>query len=285
MHNARIRSAGERVSYSAKGVEQHSLSVLNIAENVTEAMNRQVSEVERVSVHISELSLAIEEVAKNATLSSDETGLTSAIVEQGKGVVDQTVSSILELASRVEQAVVQVELLRRATQDIAEATSVITDIADQTNLLALNAAIEAARAGDQGRGFAVVADEVRSLAHRTQDTTRSIDAVIDRLSNESQQLVDSMTVGQEQAKACVEFAGGAGDALESILQSVHKIADMSAVIASASTQQSAAASELSDNLNTIKSASHEAHDAASRSYSASQGLAQTAREVVQSVTV
>lgn len=94
-----------------------------------------------------------------------------------------------------------------------------------------------------------------------------------------------MTVGQEQAKSCVEFAGGAGDALESILLSVHKIADMSAVIASASTQQSAAASELSDNLDAIKSASHEAHDTASRSYSASQGLAKTAREVVQSVTV
>ncbi|WP_271270764.1 methyl-accepting chemotaxis protein [Aliamphritea hakodatensis] len=285
VQEARIRSASERVGYSAQRVHAHSTDSLEIAEQVSEAMERQVGEVERVAVHIEELSQAIEEVAANATRTSDETSLTNQVVEQGKDVVDTTVSSIMELATRVEQAVVQVESLRSSALDIAEATSVITDIADQTNLLALNAAIEAARAGDQGRGFAVVADEVRTLAQRTQDTTRTIDAVIERLAKESQQVASSMEVGQTQAQNCVGHANQAGEALESILQSVHKIADMSSMIAAASVEQSAAATELSENLTGIKDSSLGAQDAAGRAYESSQALSATAKEVVQSVNV
>ncbi|WP_271270763.1 methyl-accepting chemotaxis protein [Aliamphritea hakodatensis] len=285
LHQARIRSAGERVGYSAMRVHSHSNDSLEIAEHVSEVMLRQAEEIDRVAVHIEELSQAIEEVAANATRTSDETAQTNRIVEQGKTVVDDTVASIMDLAARVEQAVTQVESLRASALAIADATGEITAIADQTNLLALNAAIEAARAGDQGRGFAVVADEVRTLAQRTQETTRTIDGVIDRLAAESRQVAASMAEGQSQAQNCVEHAAVAGESLEQILQSVNNIADMSGMIAAAAVEQSAAATELTENLNGIRDSSQGAQDAAGRAFSSSQALAATAREVVQCVNV
>ncbi len=99
----------------------------------------------------------------------------------------------------------------------------IDEIARQTNLLALNAAVEAARAGDAGRGFAVVASEVRSLAQRSSQAAKDIK--------------DLITNSNGQVKDGVELVNRAGTALNEIVESIKKVADIVSDIATASIEQ------------------------------------------------
>jgi len=110
---------------------------------------------------------------------------------------------------------------------IGHVVGVIGDVARQTNLLALNATIEAARAGEAGRGFAVVATEVKGLATQA---SRATDEIIAQVAD--------MEGATREAVAAV------GD----IAETVGRIKEISASIATAAVEQGAATSEIARNV-------------------------------------
>ena len=104
--------------------------------------------------------------------------------------------SMNDIKTSVESTNVEIEGLKKLSDNIGQILTAITGIAEQTNLLALNAAIEAARAGEAGRGFAVVADEIRKLAEQTNKETGKISDLIVTI----QTKVETVKNGGEQAK-------------------------------------------------------------------------------------
>lgn len=70
---------------------------------------------------------------------------------------------------------------KTSSDQISEASKVITEIARNTNLLALNATIEAARAGEAGKGFAVVAGEIQKLSDESAVSAKHINEIISKL--------------------------------------------------------------------------------------------------------
>ena len=113
--------------------------------------------------------------------------------------------------------------IEESSRKISDIIGVIDEIARQTNLLALNAAVEAARAGEAGRGFAVVASEVRSLAQRSSQAAKDIK--------------DLITNSTGQVKEGVDLVNRAGTALNEIVESIKKVADIVSDIANASAEQ------------------------------------------------
>ena len=241
-----------------------------------EGMNRQHAETEQVATAMNEMSMSVHEVAGNASNAADAAQQADEAAKKGQQVVKGTVDDIHNLATEVESAAEVIGKLKEDSIGIGAVLDVIRAIADQTNLLALNAAIEAARAGEQGRGFAVVADEVRSLASRTQESTREIQGMIERLQNGAASAADAMDQGRRSADATVEKAGQAGESLDAITQVVDTIRDMNTQIAHAAEQQSTTAEEINRNVATINTISVETSHGAEQTAKATDELAQLA---------
>jgi len=126
------------------------------------------------------------------------------------------------------------------SKKIEEIIHVIDDIAFQTNLLALNAAVEAARAGEQGKGFAVVAEAVRSLAQKSAEAAKDINALIK----------DNV----EKSGHGATIASNSGAVLQDILLAVKKVADLNGEIAAGSREQATGLEQISKAMNQLDQA-------------------------------
>lgn len=239
--------------------------------------------VDQVSTAATEMSAAVHEVAQNAQNAADAAREAEEQSRQSAKVVSATISAIRQLAHEVESASDTIQTLEQETANIGAVLAVIKGIAEQTNLLALNAAIEAARAGEQGRGFAVVADEVRALAARTQDSTKDIQQMIERLQSGVQNAVKAMHSGGAQARDSVERAAGVDKALSDTGDSVQRINDMAAQIATACEEQGSVTEEIARNISDIRDLSDEAAQNSEHSTRASQHLSELSNSLSQLV--
>ncbi|RMD77982.1 MAG: methyl-accepting chemotaxis protein [Gammaproteobacteria bacterium] len=219
-----------------------------VVERSSQGVQRQEAETEQLASAINEMSATVREVAHHAAEAANAAGEADREAGHGREVVQQTVQAIQTLAGEVEQAADVIQQLERESASIGKVLDVIRDIAEQTNLLALNAAIEAARAGDQGRGFAVVADEVRTLAQRSEQSTREIQEMIERLQGGARRAAGTMEQSRGRAHEGVQQAGRAGQALEAIAHRISVINEMNGQIASAAEQQSRVAEEIHRNI-------------------------------------
>jgi methyl-accepting chemotaxis protein len=245
----------------------------------TQSLQQQNNEIEQAATAVTEMTTAVEEVARNAVSTSDATRQSSESAMLGQERVSDTVNAISALASDVQITGGLVQSLASQSQDIGKVLEVIRAIAEQTNLLALNAAIEAARAGESGRGFAVVADEVRALAYRTQQSTQEIEQMVQGMRTGATQALDSMQASSSRAASTLAMAERAGEALQTITASVHQIHERNLVIASAAEEQAQVAREVDRNLVNIRDLSVRSATGADQTSASSHELSQLANSL------
>lgn len=273
-HN--LRDTLQQIADSSSLLASSSEELHAVTEDGRRGLHQQNDEIEQAVTAVTEMTAAVEEVARNAVSTSQATRDTDESARHGHAQVGQTIDSIRLLTADIGSAGEEVGQLASNVRNIGQVVNVIRAIADQTNLLALNAAIEAARAGDHGRGFAVVADEVRALAQRTQQSTGEIEQMISAIQTETEQAVATMNASRERADSTLELAQSAGDALGTITDAIATINERNLVIASASEQQAQVAREVDRNLVNIRDLSLQSSAGADQTNAASQELSRLA---------
>lgn len=267
-----LSSLIDDISTQSNQVQNTNLALTNSFLDIVESSRKQHDQTLQSSAAINQMAASVQEVASSAVNTAEAAVKADGSAKNGKIIVLKTIDDIKHLASNVEFATSSIRELNLEAQNIGSILTVIESVAEQTNLLALNAAIEAARAGEQGRGFAVVADEVRQLAHRSSGSAREIKEIIEKLQSLSANTVDIMSQSLEKARQTTLQTSHAGNALNEVVQSIEVIRDRSAMIASATEQQAAAANNINNNIALISTLNQNAKQAVDNAFDENQRL-------------
>lgn len=247
-------------------------SLLIVSANSQRAADDQCHAITMVVTAVNELTMAIQEVARNTGNTAQNTKQATAITDSGQERIRLAVDRVQQLAVRINETADYMLRLEGEAKNVTSVIDVIRGVAEQTNLLALNAAIEAARAGEQGRGFAVVADEVRTLASRTQQSTADIQGMLGKLQQGVQHAVEAMGASSAMTADAAASASEAGQSLMGIGTAVKQISDMTLQIATAAEEQSSVTAEIDKNLVQINSLAMNNAEGASKTAVESQRL-------------
>ncbi len=203
VHNLHVSS--DTLTEFTENIQQNfsaineSISNINVAvEEIATGATSQANETQAVSGQMNDMGIAVEKA------SQDIMGLmrTAEGMERSNREVSETLEELVTISTSTRDSIEGVQRQTNETNqsamEIQNAVALISDIAGQTNLLSLNASIEAARAGEQGRGFAVVADEVRKLAEQSGQSAQQIEVIVQQLIAKSNSSVEAMNAVMEE---------------------------------------------------------------------------------------
>jgi methyl-accepting chemotaxis protein len=171
---------------------------------------QQAATVVETSTTLEQISTNISSNAASTVKADDLAREAVSLARKGENILENTINSVTEVAV--------------TSKRIEEIMDLVSEITFQTKLLALNAAVEAARAGEHGKGFSVVAHEVRSLAKRSAEAGKDIQALVK----------DSM----HKVEIANQLVKQTGISLKKIIEHIESLAESISEISTATQEES-----------------------------------------------
>jgi len=239
----------------ASSIGETASSVAQIHANIESTRN----EVAKQSECLEDTASIIEEMARNIESLDGSIELQAAAVSESVSSIEVMVASLRSISSITTDAESHMSGLRGASDDgkqtintavqtirrvsassdnLEQATTVVSGIARQTNLLAMNAAIEAAHAGEAGKGFAVVADEIRKLAQSA--------------ANQAKGIARDLRAARDLIASVDENSGRTTIAFETVSNAVSQVATLIERINNAVSEQNAGSEHIIDALRLMR---------------------------------
>jgi methyl-accepting chemotaxis protein len=265
-----VASSAEELSATAAELEKNSAL--------------QSGQIDQSVTAMTEMTQAIQDVARNANETADSAGRMKQIAIGGKKVLDETSSELINFADVVRKSAEKIESLGESSEAITNIVDMIKDIADQTNLLALNASIEAARAGDMGRGFAVVADSVRQLAYRTTESADEIGRTVKEMQVKVEGAVSIMQKERKAIENIMTRVESTQKSMEEIVVCVEQVYGMVQTIATTTEEQSATAEDVNRSMVSINEITRQLSASVNDIKGTSQSFASLAADLQQMVS-
>ena len=210
-----ISSFANQVTASAQELTASSLQSASTSKQISETIDyialdavKQAESTELGFSNAEKLGEMIElnnEYVNHLNLTTEKVNL---MVKNGLKDVEWLSNSANENRKATEEICDIILQTKNSSNQISEASRLISEMARQINLLALNASIEAARAGEAGTGFAVVAAEIQKIAEESATSTKYIDKTIEKLTQNVKASSKSMErirqTSEEQYKSVAE---------------------------------------------------------------------------------
>ncbi|AEA46380.1 methyl-accepting chemotaxis protein [Archaeoglobus veneficus] len=220
----KLSSASEELSASIEEINSASKSVSESAQKISAGAEEQTSLIEKANKLMEEISGITEETASSAESVLNIAMEAEKIAMEGVDSSNNVIRNMDSLAHANQLVTQEVDELVKKAEQIGEIVDIITKIAEQTSLLALNANIEAARVGEQGRGFAVVAGEVGKLANETQESAKSIAALIKEIQDSMHKLAESVQNSNMKTEDAVRSVSDIVEKIEKIREVIEETA-------------------------------------------------------------
>lgn len=247
---------------SNREVQEGVTTLSSTASELMAASSQSAGTMQETATAIAQTTATVEEVQQTTQVSNDRAKAVadnaqrvSVVAKEGAMSVNENIRAMNTIKEHVDQIAENIVRLSEQSQAIGEINGAMSDIADQSNLLAVNAAIEAAKSGEEGKGFTVVADEVRNLADQSKQATVKVQKILADIQKSMNASVMAAEQGTKSVEAGILQANTAGEAIQSLAQSVEEASKSAIQIAAAGQQQMVGMDQVASAMENIKQAS------------------------------